>query len=95
MTLVAWFERFAMPIGLEALDDLLDLALVIDDDGLVPRLSQVLRRPVQRLDERGLLVDYHRFLVRQVEGGVGISDRDVRSRTAPKAWTGSPLVRAH
>ncbi len=66
----------AIPVGLEALDDFVDLVRVRGDDGVVARLGQVLGLPVERLDERRLVVDHHRLLVREVERRIAVDHLD-------------------
>jgi hypothetical protein len=65
-----------VPVRVEAGDHLLDLDPVRRRDGVVPRLGQVARFPVERFDEPGLLVDHHRLLVREREIGVAVADFD-------------------
>ena len=54
----------------------LDLVTVRRGDGVVARLGQVLRRPVERFHEGRLVVDHHRLLVREAEGGIAVLHLD-------------------
>jgi hypothetical protein len=76
-------ERLPVPVGLEALDRLGHFAPMVRHDGVIARRGQVLGGPVERLDERGALVDHHRLLVREVERGAGVLHGDVRSLERP------------
>src|SRR5882724_5981368 len=69
-------KALAVPVGLEALDDLAHLARAGGDDGVVARFGEVLERPVERLHERGLVVDDHRLLVGQGERWIAVPDLD-------------------
>jgi hypothetical protein len=75
---LAGIESLPVPVGLETLDDLVHLVAVRRDHGVVAGLRQVLRRPVEGLDERGRIVHHHRLLVRQVDGGVAGDHVDAR-----------------
>ena len=66
----------ALPVGVEAAHHLGHFVAVGGDDGIVAGLRQVLRFPVQRLDEADLVVDDHRLLMRQVEGRVAVAHLD-------------------
>ena len=79
LTPLARRERSPVPVGLEAFDDLSHLVAAGRDDGVVTRLGHVLRRPVERRDERRVIVHHHRFLVRQIEGRIGVVHVDARS----------------
>ncbi len=64
------------PVGFEAVDDLGDFVGAGGDDGVVARHREVLLGPVQRLDERVVVVDHHGLLVRQIKGRVAGPDLD-------------------
>jgi hypothetical protein len=78
MTLVARLEGLPVPVGLEALDDLGDVMAAGGDHRVVTRLRQVGCGPVERLDKGRLIVDDHRFLVREGEGRIGVFHVDIR-----------------
>src|SRR5215475_12723157 len=61
--LLSPIERFPVPVGLEAVDDLLHLVVMCGDDSIIACLRQVLGFPVERFHERGLVVHHHRLLV--------------------------------
>src|SRR5262245_39109438 len=73
---VAGSERLTGPVSVEALHDLINLMLMRSDDRVVASLCQILRLPVQRHDPRGLVVDDHRLLMSEVEGGRAVEDFD-------------------
>src|SRR6267142_2761852 len=77
MGLVVRIEALTMPVGLEALDDLGHVMMARRDHRVVTRLRQVSRGPVERLDKCRLIIDHHRLLVREVEGGIGIPHVDL------------------
>ena len=74
MGVFAGVELFAVPVGIEAARDLVDLVLMGGDDGVVARLGDVLGLPVERLDEGDGVVDDHRLFVGHVELGVAVAD---------------------
>src|SRR5258708_24078172 len=76
MRAVAGLEFFAVPVGVEALCDLVDFVLMSRDDGVVARLGHILGLPIERLDEGGGVIDNHRLLMRYVEGGIAVADAD-------------------
>ena len=83
MGLVPRREGAVVPVGLEAFDDLGHVMAALRDHRVVTSLRQVSRGPVERLDERRLVVDHHRFLVREGEGGVGVFHVDVHPLERP------------
>ena len=46
-----------MPVGVEPGDDVADVVRVRRDDRIIARLGQILRGPIERLDERRRIVD--------------------------------------
>ena len=76
--LVAGVERLAVPVGLEARRDLGHLVRHSRYDGVVARLGQVLRLPIERLHERDVVVDEHRLFVRQLERRIAVGHVHIR-----------------
>src|SRR6516164_1842427 len=76
LRVLGWGELLACPIGLEALENLVHFTLVGGHYGVVARFGQILGFPVKRLDERRMVVDYHRLFVREVEGWVAVDNLD-------------------
>ncbi len=72
-------EVLAVPVGLEARGDLLDLVAMPGGDRVVARLGQVLRLPVERLHEGELVVHHRRLLVRDRELGIGVDHFNARA----------------
>ena len=72
----AGLEFLAVPVGLEAGDDFIDFVLVRGDDGVVARLGEVFRLPVERLHKGDFVVHDHRLFVRDAEVGVAVLDFD-------------------
>ena len=54
-----------------------DFELMRRDDGVVARLGEVARLPVERLDEARRVVDHHRLLVRERELRIAVADLDL------------------
>ena len=71
---VARSELGAIPVGVEALHDLVDLVLMGGEDGVVASLGEVAGLPVQRLDEGELIVDDHGLFMGDVEVGIAVVD---------------------
>src|SRR6267142_2238642 len=67
-----------MPVGVEPGDDVADVVRVRRDDRIIARLGQILRGPVERLDERRRIVDDHRLLVRKIERRICVTNPDAR-----------------
>src|SRR5271157_128952 len=59
MRLLARREGGAVPIGLEALDDLRNLVTVLGHDRVVARFGEILSLPIERHDERCFVINYH------------------------------------
>ncbi|EXI91680.1 MAG: hypothetical protein AW12_01135 [Candidatus Accumulibacter sp. BA-94] len=66
----------AVPVGVEALDDLVHLVPVRSEHAVVTGFGEVLGVPVERLHQRRLAVHHHRLLVRDIEGGIAVGDFD-------------------
>ena len=77
MALVVQFEGVTVPVRLEALDDPGDVMATRRHHRVVTRLGQIPRDPVERLDERRLIVHHHRFLVGEIERRIGVLHVDV------------------
>src|SRR5262249_24448685 len=69
-------KALAMPVGLEALDDLANLSGVGRHHRVVASFGEVSRRPIERLHEGSLLIHHHRFFVRELKRGVSVYDLD-------------------
>jgi len=67
-----------VPVGLEAGDNFRDLAAVLRRDRIVARLRQILCLPVERLDERRLIVHYHGLFMGYRECGIAVDNLDTR-----------------
>ena len=65
-------ERLALPVGVEALHHLVDLVRVRGGHRVVAGLGQVLRLPVERLNEGRVIVYHHRLLVGYFEGRIAV-----------------------
>src|SRR5208337_498078 len=72
-----WFARgklLAVPIRVKTLDDLSHFMSVFGDDSVVTRFGEILRLPIERHDERRLLVHHHGFLVGKIERRIAVED---------------------
>ena len=73
---LARFEFLAAPVGVEALDDFVNLMSVGCDHRVVPGLRQILGLPVERLHEGLVVIDDHRLLVGHVVRGIAVEHVD-------------------
>src|ERR1700679_366264 len=80
MRIVAAVELLAVPVGVKACCDLVDLILVRCDDGIVARRRDVLGLPVERLDKGYRIGDDHGLFVGHVELGIAVHHMDARIR---------------
>ncbi len=65
-----------MPIGFKAFGDFADLVAVFGDDGVIAGFGEVLGLPIERHDERSLVIHHHGFLMREIEGRIAVNDLD-------------------
>jgi hypothetical protein len=69
-------ERFALPIGLKAFNDFLDLVRVSSDNGVVASVGEIFEGPIEGLDESKFIVDHYGLFVGDVEFRIAIDDID-------------------